>query len=148
MQGQRAEPDQERENKHDRSQQDFQNELRYEKIPATFMPPFVGIGTDRNRLRPRLVITADSPVMVKRTHGIGKHIRHTFHSKLRCNLCGGLACVETIVVVAFMDRGFQRVPAGHVYAKGFPVGGQLIMLDGILCALLIDRDICGFRSLS
>lgn len=27
MQGQRAEPDQERENKHDRSQQDFQNEL-------------------------------------------------------------------------------------------------------------------------
>lgn len=83
--------------------------------------------------------------MVKRTHGIGKHIRHTFHSKLRCNLCGGLACVETIVVVAFMDRGFQRVPAGHVYAKGFPVGGQLIMLDGILCALLIDRDICGFR---
>ena len=75
------------------------------------MPPFVGIGTDRNRLRPRLVITADSPVVVKRTHGIGKHIRHTLHSKLRCNLCGGLACVETIVVVAFMDRGFQRVPA-------------------------------------
>ena len=109
------------------------------------MPPFVGIGTDRNRLRPSFIIAADSSVVVKRTHGIGKHIRHTFHSKLRCNLCGGLACVETIVVVAFMDRGFQRVPAGHVYAKGFPVDGQLVVLDGILCALLVDRNLCGFR---
>ena len=54
-------------------------DLRYEKVPAAFMPPFVGIGADRNRLRPRLVITADSPIVVKRTHGIGKYIRHRGH---------------------------------------------------------------------
>ena len=99
----------------------------------------------RNRSRPSLIVTGDTPIVVFLLDGIGQHIQRPFQPKLFHHL-GQRPFSQPVIPIVQGNRRFNRFFAGNIRLMGGAEQRGFLMLPGIIGGVGINRDVFGVFS--